>query len=167
LNQQRIAIIAGPRRDFLSMIRAEFEKIHQTLPGLKPEIETYIVLPDNLSKPVSYSYLLELESDGIEIFRPEGLRQDLNVKQLLNGYESPNSRDLGHKSEVKRIKPPSSSDLDPTIENTKALHRNTSWVIIGTIVTLFTLLSGLGIFKFLQANPDPQSSPSPNSSTKP
>ncbi len=80
------------RRGFLSVIRSHFEIIHQSLPGLNPEITEHISLPEDPKVIIDYEYLLELEQDGVETFRPKGYRQDVNVTNLLNGFESESER---------------------------------------------------------------------------
>nr|WP_049769521.1 COR domain-containing protein [Rippkaea orientalis] len=80
------------KRSFLSIIRSEFEVIHKSLPGLEPEIKEYIALPQDETKPISYRYLLQLEQAGKETFLPEGYDQDVNVSNLLNGFESESRR---------------------------------------------------------------------------
>jgi internalin A len=80
------------RREFLSIIRSHFERIHKSLPGLVTEIEEYIALPENSKILISYEHLLELEADNIKTYRPKGYRRDVNVTQLLNGFENLSSR---------------------------------------------------------------------------
>lgn len=80
------------RRDFLSIIRANFEKIHQSLPGLVPEIKEYIALPNNPKNIISYKYLLELEAIGDETYRIPDSLEKVNVTNLLNGFENESSR---------------------------------------------------------------------------
>lgn len=80
------------RRDFLSIIRANFEKIHQSLPGLVPEIKEYIALPNNPKNIISYKYLLDIEAIGDETYRIPDSLEKVNVTNLLNGFENESSR---------------------------------------------------------------------------
>lgn len=78
------------RREFLAVIRADFRKIHATIPGLG--VTEIVTLPDRPDIAVEYQYLKDLEEMGEESFIPPGLKQRVNVKQLLNGVESEDAR---------------------------------------------------------------------------
>jgi hypothetical protein len=80
--------VDGPtdqRRSFLSLLRADFLKIHATLPSL--DVEEKIPLTDTPDVEIDYQHLLKLEERGIQTFWPEGYDRELNVSALLNGIE--------------------------------------------------------------------------------
>jgi internalin A len=80
--------ISGPergRRTFLAIIRAEFDAIHKTI--AKIEAEDKVPLPGHQEIVVDYQHLLNLEALGEASFIPEGLRERVDVKLLLNGIE--------------------------------------------------------------------------------
>ncbi|QYX31879.1 leucine-rich repeat domain-containing protein [Sphaerospermopsis torques-reginae] len=79
------------RRLFLGILRNEFQKIHNTLPNL--EITEWVPVPGYPKHdPLKYSELLGLEEMG-ETDKVIGeLKLKLNLRQLLDGYESLESR---------------------------------------------------------------------------
>ena len=78
------------RRNFLEIIRADFDKIHATIP--KIESQEKVSIPGHPKVVVDYQHLCVLEKKGMETFIPEGLEEEVNVKQLLNGIESEKQR---------------------------------------------------------------------------
>lgn len=76
-----------PRRGFLSMIRRQFEKIHETMSNLK--VTEYVQHENGL---IAYESLLKLEEKGIEEHYFPDIDADVNVKDLLNGIEDYNYR---------------------------------------------------------------------------
>ncbi|MGK7930025.1 MAG: leucine-rich repeat domain-containing protein [Microcystaceae cyanobacterium] len=80
------------RRELLSIIRSHFERIHKSLPGLVPDIREYIVKPEISEIPISYNHLLQLEAKGIQTHLPENYPEELNVSDLLDGYEASSQR---------------------------------------------------------------------------
>ena len=78
------------RRIFLGVIRSNFDHIHETIPGIEPEEK--VPLPDHLEIVVDYKHLLNLEALGEESLIPEGIRERVNVKKLLNGVEPEEER---------------------------------------------------------------------------
>ena len=84
------------RRTFLGVIRSNFDYIHETIPGIKPEEK--VPLPDHPEIVVDYRHLLDLEALGEESFIPEGFRERVNVKELLDGVEFEEER-RGHRRE--------------------------------------------------------------------
>jgi internalin A len=71
------------RRDFLSVIRAEFEAIHKTI--AKIEAREKVPVPAHSEVVVDYNHLLNLERLGETTFIPEGLHEKVEVSKLLNG----------------------------------------------------------------------------------
>jgi internalin A len=79
------------RRRFLTVIRAQFAAIHQTIPGL--DVDEKIPLlnyPD--IEPIDYLHLLTLEELGETSFIPTGLKERISVQSLLDGIESVQER---------------------------------------------------------------------------
>ena len=86
-------MISGPekdRRHFLGIIRADFLRIHLTIPKIK--VKEKIPLPDFPNIIVDYQHLLNLENLGIKSFVPEGIKKKFNVMDLLNGIEDKEDR---------------------------------------------------------------------------
>jgi internalin A len=79
------------RRLFLGILRDVFQKIHNTLPNL--EITEWVPVPNHPKHdPLKYSDLLGLEKMG-ETHKIIGeLQLKLDLRQLLDGYESLESR---------------------------------------------------------------------------
>lgn len=71
------------RRDFLAIIRAQFEYIHRTIPKL--EAKEKIPLPNHPNVVIDYQHLLLLERLGETTYIPEGVAERINIKQLLYG----------------------------------------------------------------------------------
>ncbi|MBE7549636.1 MAG: GTP-binding protein [Anaerolineales bacterium] len=77
--------VGGPesgRRRFLAIIRAEFEAIHRTIPGL--EVGEKVPLLDHPEVVVDYQHLRDLEEMGEISFVPPGLKQKVYVRELLD-----------------------------------------------------------------------------------
>ncbi|MDQ1591242.1 MAG: internalin [Pyrinomonadaceae bacterium] len=85
--------VAGPensRRRFLEVIRSNFDSIHLTIPGLVAAEK--VPLPSHPEIAVDYEHLLRLEVNNIAEWIPEGLVAPENVKLLLDGIETEQSR---------------------------------------------------------------------------
>jgi internalin A len=85
--------VGGPensRRRFLEVIRSHFDSIHRTIPGLAADEK--VPLPAHPEIAVDYKHLLRLEMKGIPDWIPEGLEETVNVKGLLDGIETEQSR---------------------------------------------------------------------------
>lgn len=84
------------RRSFLGIIRDVFQKIHNTLPNL--EITEWVPVPGHPKHPpLDYQELLGHELMGKNIFTVGKLRLDIDLHQLLDGYESRESRQKSQK----------------------------------------------------------------------
>lgn len=83
--------VAG-RRHLLSIIRANFDRIHGTIKNLKPA--EIVPLPEQPDAYVPYVELLAWEESGKEEFEKvvDGEIVKLNVQQLLNGVETVGER---------------------------------------------------------------------------
>ncbi|MBN2003511.1 MAG: leucine-rich repeat domain-containing protein [Anaerolineae bacterium] len=90
LNTNRIYVyVAGPvsgRRGFLGIIRSQFSSIHRTISGL--QVVEQVPLPGYPDIAVDYDHLLTLEELGDATFVPPGLRERVNVRELLAGVGS-------------------------------------------------------------------------------
>lgn len=82
------------RREFLSRIRAKFEEIHNTFKGdyVKDNIMEKVPVPSNPEIVVDYKHLRNLEDAGRKFVIPEGMIEEIEVKYLLNGIETPQER---------------------------------------------------------------------------
>jgi internalin A len=79
------------RRLFLAIIREVFKKIHNTFAN--PEISEWVPVPNHPNiKPLNYKDLLDLEDMGETTVIVPQLRLKLDLKQLLDGYESKDER---------------------------------------------------------------------------
>lgn len=75
------------RRSFLSMIRDTFNKIHDSFANL--EVGQWVPVPGHPdADPLDYEELLGLEEMGENTVRVGKLKLRLDLRQLLDGYES-------------------------------------------------------------------------------
>jgi internalin A len=97
--EKKISIyVAGSpstRRDFLLMLRHEFSAIHQIFGAFA---DPYVPLPDFPNIVVSYQQLLDSQAEGVEVVVPQGLRQKINVRELLDTIDVPDQ--LAHQFTV-------------------------------------------------------------------
>ncbi|MBH8571636.1 leucine-rich repeat protein, partial [Nostocaceae cyanobacterium CENA369] len=79
------------RRLFLGILRDVFQKIHKSLPNL--EITEWVPVPNHPKHPpLDYQELLGLEAMGESTITIGKLKLKLDLRQLLDGYESLESR---------------------------------------------------------------------------
>ena len=78
------------RRAVLRAIRSNFEYIHKTIPGIEPEEK--VPLLGHPEIVVGYRHLLNMEEMKKVDFVPEGLKESIPVKELLDGVESEEER---------------------------------------------------------------------------
>jgi internalin A len=79
------------RRLFLGILRDVFQKIHKSLPNL--EITEWVPVPNHPKHPpLDYQELLGLEAMGVLEYPIGKLKININIRQLLDGYESRESR---------------------------------------------------------------------------
>ncbi|WP_238845843.1 leucine-rich repeat domain-containing protein [Nostoc edaphicum] len=79
------------RRLFLGILRDVFQKIHKTLPNL--EITEWVPVPGHRNHPpLDYQELLGLESMGVLEYPIGKLKININIRQLLDGYEDIRTR---------------------------------------------------------------------------
>ncbi|MEH1858138.1 MAG: leucine-rich repeat protein [Nostoc sp.] len=79
------------RRLFLGILRDVFQKIHKSLPNL--EITEWVPVPNHPNHPpLDYQELLGLERMRVVEYPIGKLNININIRQLLDGYESLESR---------------------------------------------------------------------------
>ncbi|MEH2330012.1 leucine-rich repeat domain-containing protein, partial [Nostoc sp.] len=79
------------RRLFLGILRDVFQKIHKSLPNL--EISEWVPVPNHPKHPpLDYQELLGLERMRVVEYPIGKLNININIRQLLDGYESLESR---------------------------------------------------------------------------
>jgi internalin A len=77
---------ASTRRSFLLIIRNEFERIHRAFANL--EVSEWVPVPDHPNHPpLDYQELIGLEAMGEREHAIGKLRIKVNLRQLLDGYE--------------------------------------------------------------------------------
>ncbi|MBE8992867.1 leucine-rich repeat protein [Microcystis aeruginosa] len=93
----------------LAIIRADFDKIHDTIPNLA--VQEKLVIrelqggqPTGVEVPVDYLHLIELDRQGIVEATLPGLRGKYNIRDILEGVESKTerARDLDIREERSR-----------------------------------------------------------------
>jgi internalin A len=121
---------AGTRREFLAIIRAEFDHIHRTISKL--EVKEKVPLTDHPNIVVDYQHLITLEQIGETSFIPEGMNERVTIKQLLDGIIPERKRQKQQKGHIaqEKVEPPqkvpvpiSSSKAEVVKELTKIKNR--------------------------------------------
>ena len=86
------------RRLFLGILRDTFKRIHNTLPNL--EITEWVPVPNYPDHPpLDYQELLGLESMGIQEYPIGKLKINIKIRELLDGYESIESRQRSQRND--------------------------------------------------------------------
>jgi small GTP-binding protein len=80
------------RRSLLSIIRAQFREIHESLAKL--QVAEVIPLPEHPNQTITYRELRILEQNHIDRHFYPQIETFIDVQQLLNGIESPQERNL-------------------------------------------------------------------------
>ena len=70
------------RRSFLEKIRQQMTEIHQIFRAF--DVDAYVPQPDFPAALVSYQQLIDSQAEGVDVIVPQGLRQKVNVSELLN-----------------------------------------------------------------------------------
>ncbi|MBD2301551.1 leucine-rich repeat domain-containing protein [Nostoc sp. FACHB-190] len=119
------------RRLFLGILRHDFQKIHKSLPNL--EITEWVPVPGYPNHPpLDYQELLGLEAMGESTVTIGKLKLKLNLRQLLDGYESLESRQksqrVGLESDrltiVNKIYNSNQAEYKPMTQNTNNFHNS-------------------------------------------
>ncbi len=117
------------RRLFLGILRDVFQKIHKSLPNL--EITEWVPVPNHPNHPpLDYQELLGLEAMGVLEYPIGKLKININIRQLLDGYESRESRQKIQKGDPESDRSPivniynsnHQGDFKPMTENTNNLQ---------------------------------------------
>lgn len=88
------------RRCFLSIIRDKFKTIHNSFANL--EVSEWVPVPGYPgAKPLDYENLLGLEEMGKSTHTIGKPKVELNLRQLLDGYESKEDRDKNREGDSK------------------------------------------------------------------
>ena len=138
--------ISGPehsRRTFLAIIRSHFEHIHKTIPKL--EAKEKVPLPKYPEIVVDYNHLLTLERLGKDTFIPEGLTEEINVKQLLDGVETEQSRKNRRDNRGKERRVDHQPDQSPSQYGKTNPWRSGSFYLV-TLVIILALLAVIGTY---------------------
>jgi hypothetical protein len=94
LEERRVFICVTGRRSsrriLMDIIRAEFERIHATIPQLA--VQEKVPMPDDPAIVVDYNHLLNLLDLGEESFVPERSKTRYGVRELLEGIETDQRR---------------------------------------------------------------------------
>jgi internalin A len=142
LEEARVVIaVYGPeasRRRVLAVIRSSFDHIHATIPGLNPEEK--VPVPGQVCKPVDYQHLLRLERKGIEAFIPEGAEDEVSVRRLLDGIESPEQRSQREERRMDTLRPLPPSEA-PVSASPPSPTRNNPWVAGSFYVFAFVMIA--------------------------
>ncbi|MEO1673766.1 MAG: COR domain-containing protein, partial [Cyanobacteria bacterium J06631_2] len=86
----RVSGKENTRRNLLTAVRSQFDYIHHTIPGIVPEEKVPLIEHPEII--LDYQELLGLESMGKKNVSIGKLRQDIPLRQLLDGIESPAER---------------------------------------------------------------------------
>ena len=117
------------RRLFLGILRDVFQKIHKSLPNL--EISEWVPVPNHPKHPpLDYQELLGLEAMGVLEYPIGKLKININIRQLLDGYESRESRQKIQKVDPESDRSPifniynnnHQGEFKPMTENTNNLQ---------------------------------------------
>ncbi len=146
--------VSGPtngRRGLLTAIRTELRAIERTIPGLT--VEERVPVPGHTGISVPYDHLLMLDAAGHTTVIPQGLTEEFNVKELLDGVETPEARDASRTVASRDIaKPPASArDRDPDDSRPWTVGQSIglgSFLLLGVIVVLAACIA---TYKFVNA----------------
>ncbi|MGB3299126.1 MAG: COR domain-containing protein, partial [Phormidesmis sp.] len=90
---------ASTRRTFLAMLRKTFSKIHSSFAN--PEVTEWVPVPNHPDHPpLDYQELLGLERMGDRELSIGKLGIRVNIRKLLDGYETPEARVQKHRNEM-------------------------------------------------------------------
>jgi len=101
------------RRDLLSMIRSQFDSIHQTIKGL--EAKEKVPIPGYSGIFADYKNLL-VYAERNSPYIPEGLTETFNALELLNGIESEAERRKRQNREIIGSQKPPKPTMEPKPE---------------------------------------------------
>jgi internalin A len=147
----------------LSTIRADFDKIHATIPHLA--VREYLVIreiqddkPTGREVPIDYNYLCDLDRQGISEAPLPNLKGKYNLRSLLEGIESRESRlstlddrlEKGYKSRNSRPLKPRKKEKPGLLINS-AIMLIVLAVVSAIVVVIVHSVSGLSLVLVLPA----------------
>ena len=142
---RKIYILVGGNkttcRDFLSMIRGEFESIHRTI--AKIEATAKVPHPQDIDLVFDYKELLQFERDGILEF-PKSFQDKtimVNVRQLLDGVADPNKRrqDLKNARQIELVSVSTSSSMPALVKQFTSSEKKNFLTLIPQVIGRFFL----------------------------
>jgi GTPase SAR1 family protein len=132
----------------LAIIRADFDKIHDTIPNLAVQEKLVIrelqgEKPTGVEVPVDYLYLIELDRQGVVEATLPGLRGKYNIRDILEGVESKTERERyldereerGRKSRENRSMSPKTPETPNLLKPSLALLL--VFAVVACIVAVF------------------------------
>ncbi len=134
---------ASTRRDLLRFIRDDFEKIHATISGLAPTEEVPLLGHPGIS--IGLQELLNLAKKGIQTYYYAKIDDDLDVRALLEGIESPDERrgeDIDLKRDVlRRPEPPTlpQPTPQPVLVKKESVWGGRVFFLVAFVVVMATL----------------------------
>ena len=132
---------ASTRRDLLRFIRDDFEKIHDSISGLAPTEEVPLLGHPGIT--IGLQELLNLAKRGHQTYYYAKIDDDLDVRALLDGIESPDERrgeDIDWKREVLR-RPETPTLPQTTPQPVLVKKEKTVWsTLLPFLVTIVVLL---------------------------
>ncbi|MFM7788769.1 MAG: COR domain-containing protein, partial [Microcystis panniformis] len=125
----------------LAIIRADFQKIHATIPNLAVQEKLVIrelqgEQPTGVEVPVDYLHLIELDRQGRVEEPLPGLRGKYNIRDILEGVESKTerARDLDIREERSRISREYRPRVPKTPENPNLLKPSLALLVVFAVV---------------------------------
>ncbi|REJ39442.1 MAG: GTP-binding protein [Microcystis flos-aquae TF09] len=133
----------------LAIIRADFQKIHDTIPNLAVQEKLVIrelqgEKPTGVEVPVDYLYLIELDRQGVVEATLPGLRGKYNIRDILEGVESKTERERylhereerGRKSRENRPMSPKTPETPNLLKPSLALL-----LVLAVVAFIFAVLA--------------------------
>ena len=132
-----VRVPVSSRHDLLGKVRFELDAIHQTISRL--EVSGKVPLPGHPEVVVDYDHLLTLEELGQETLIPEGLREPVNVKRILDSIEPERERRERQERRTRPEEPP--HRMEPEPETTASSVSASPWgsglfYLVGVIVIM-------------------------------
>jgi internalin A len=132
-----IAGRADEWRGMLDLIRADFERIHKTMPKLR--VAEKVPIPDRPDVLVDYVRLVRLSRLGERSYNPEGMDQHISVGALLGEIET-----SGYRARRKDPLPlPEEKTPDPKMQ--PLIHPLLVFVVAVVLVSVIGFVTGGGL----------------------
>jgi internalin A len=131
----RIEVTGGRnRRGLLTAIRAELRDITRSVAGLTGEER--VPIPGHPDVLVPYTHLLALEEKGRDTVIPEGLTEDISIRELLDGVESPDARVREPPTDSRGARRSASPDTPPTAAGSWSQRETTRMIFTATFAVI-------------------------------